>query len=112
MNAIVIKSPLGYVKCKKSPSQSKAMVLSAWPATSPADDSVKEGHFYSTGDVFSISDKLQGGVIVALRGDTGNSDLNEWEENSITLSLQQIETFIKALQDAADGLKSQASLLK
>jgi len=89
------------------------MVLEAFPNTSTGvDDSVKEGHFYGTGELFRISSKLKGGVVVAIRGDTGNSKLNDWEENSITIPLKEVERLIRGLQDIVQGLHKQAELMK
>src|ERR1017187_9744717 len=106
MKKIMIKSPVGYVKHKSTPSQPKAMVLEAFPNTSHGFiDTDKADRFYSTGKLFRIAISvktdatIKAGVVLAVRADTGKSKLSDWEENSITIPLMDVEKLIQGLQN-------------
>jgi len=82
------------------------MVLEAFPNTSSGEGTVKGSRFVSTDELFTISGKPKGGVVIAVRGDTGNAKLSEWEENSITIPIAEAKQLIRGLQAIVCGLES------
>ncbi len=89
------------------------MVLEASSETAAGTgDSVKEGKFYQTEEYFRVTGSLKAGVVLAIRKDTGNSQLSDWDENSITIPIKDAEQLIQGLQDLIQDIHRQAKLIE